>query len=40
MNFSWTPFGTFKSWNFFIGIKSSVLKDLKYEKRRQQDIRL
>jgi len=40
MNFSWTPFGTYKSWNFFIGIKSSLLKDLKYEKRRQPDISL
>ncbi|WP_194767659.1 putative LPS assembly protein LptD [Tamlana sp. I1] len=40
MNFSWTPFGPYKSWNFFIGIKSSLLKDLKYEKRRQRDITL
>jgi len=40
MNFSWTPFGPYKSWNFFIGIKASMLQDLKYEKRRQQDIRL
>ncbi|MEL0456219.1 putative LPS assembly protein LptD [Flavobacteriaceae bacterium SZ-1-7] len=40
MNFSWTPFGAYKSWNFFIGIKSNLLKDLKYEKRRQPDIRL
>ncbi|OEK07680.1 organic solvent tolerance protein OstA [Flavivirga aquatica] len=40
MNFSWTPFGTYKSWNFFIGIKSSILRDLKYEKRRQGDRQL
>ena len=40
MNFSWVPFGTYTSWNFFIGIKSSILKDLKYEKRRQADIQL
>ncbi|MDO6759304.1 putative LPS assembly protein LptD [Tamlana sp. 2_MG-2023] len=40
MNFSWTPFGDYKSWNFFIGIKSSILQDLKYEKRRQPDINL
>ena len=40
MNMSWTPFGTYKSWNFFIGIKSNILKDLKYEKRRQPDQRL
>ncbi len=40
MNFSWVPFSTRTSWNFFIGIKSSILKDLKYEKRRQPDITL
>ncbi|GAA4807462.1 putative LPS assembly protein LptD [Litoribaculum gwangyangense] len=40
MNFSWIPFSARTSWNFFIGIKSSILKDLKYEQRRQPDIRL
>jgi hypothetical protein len=35
MNFSWTPFGTFERWNFFIGIKSSILQDLKWENRSQ-----
>lgn len=40
MNFSWVPFSTRSSWNFFIGIKSSILSDLKYEKRRQPDIQL
>ncbi|XMO86365.1 putative LPS assembly protein LptD [Algibacter sp. AS12] len=40
MNFSWVPFSTRSSWNFFIGIKSSILSDLKYEKRRQADIQL
>jgi lipopolysaccharide assembly outer membrane protein LptD (OstA) len=40
MNFSWVPFSTISSWNFFIGIKSNILKDLKYEKRRQPDQRL
>ncbi len=40
MNFSWIPFSTRASWNFFIGIKSSILQDLKYEKRNQPDIRL
>ena len=40
MNFSWIPFSTRSSWNFFIGIKSSILKDLKYEKRLQPDQRL
>ncbi|WP_372936640.1 putative LPS assembly protein LptD [Seonamhaeicola sp.] len=40
MNFSWIPFSDNKSWNFFIGIKSSILQDLKYEKRRQPDQQL
>jgi len=40
MNFSWVPFGTFNRWNFFIGIKSNLLKDLKYEQRRKPDERL
>ena len=37
MNFTWVPFGTYNSWNFFVGIKSSILKDLKYEQRRKPD---
>ncbi|WP_290700717.1 putative LPS assembly protein LptD [Lacinutrix sp.] len=40
MDFSWIPFSTRSSWNFFIGIKSNILKDLKYEKRLQPDQRL
>ena len=40
MNFSWVPFGNQQSWNFFIGIKSNLLKDLKYDQRRQPDRRL
>jgi lipopolysaccharide assembly outer membrane protein LptD (OstA) len=40
MNFSWVPFGEYNSWNFFIGIKSNLLKDLKYEQRRKPDERL
>ena len=40
MNFSWYPFGDNKQWNFFIGIKSSILQDIKYEKRRQRDRQL
>ncbi len=35
MNFNWTPFGDFERWTFFIGIKSSILQDLKYEDRSQ-----
>ncbi len=37
MNFSWIPFSTNASWNFFIGIKSGMLSDIKYDKRRQRD---
>ncbi|WP_411767658.1 putative LPS assembly protein LptD [Winogradskyella sp. A3E31] len=40
MNFSWVPFSNRSSWNFFIGIKSNFLQDLKYEQRRQPDRRL
>jgi len=39
LNFSWTPFGYRKSWNFFIGIKSGILSDIKYDKTRQPDLR-
>ena len=35
MNFSWTPFGDFERWYFRIGIKSSILQDLKWENRSQ-----
>tara|TARA_Y100000746_G_C15461241_1_gene431589 strand:- start:1693 stop:2676 length:984 start_codon:yes stop_codon:yes gene_type:complete len=37
MNFSWIPFSANRSWNFFIGIKSGMLSDIKYDKRRQRD---
>ncbi len=40
MNFSWIPFSERSSWNFFIGIKSNLLKDIKYDQRRQPDQRL
>ena len=40
MNISWTPFGYRESWFFFIGVKSGMLRDLKYEKRREPDKRL
>jgi hypothetical protein len=35
MSFNVIPFGTWKSYTFRINIKSSVLKDLKYEKRKE-----
>ncbi len=34
MSFNWVPNGTMKSWNFLIRVKASVLKDLKYERRK------
>ena len=40
MNFSWVPFSSRASWYFFIGIKSNILKDLKYDKRNQPDLQL
>jgi len=40
MNFNWVPFSTRASWYFFIGIKSNLLSDLKYDKRRLPDKRL
>lgn len=40
MSFNWIPFSTRSSWNFFIGIKSNMLKDIKYDKRKQPDQRL
>ncbi|MBC8307470.1 MAG: LPS-assembly protein LptD [Pelagibacterales bacterium] len=40
LDFSWVPFGQRSSWNFFIGIKSGLLSDLKYEKKSEPDKRL
>ena len=40
MNFTWVPFSDRSSWNFFIGIRSNLLKDLKYDQRRQPDRQL
>ena len=36
LNFSWVPFSDRASWNFFIGIKSGLLSDIKYEKQVNQ----
>jgi len=36
MSFNWSPFGQ-SYWGFFIGIKASVLKDIKWDKRTQAD---
>ena len=40
MRFSWVPFGARSTYYFFIGVKSSVLSDLKYDKRKLPDKRL
>jgi hypothetical protein len=41
MSFNWTPIGSINTaWYFFIGIKSSVLSDIKYDKRKESDKRL
>ncbi|MCF8715319.1 LPS-assembly protein LptD [Joostella atrarenae] len=37
LNFNWVPFSSRASWFFFIGIKSSMLSDLKWEKRSEPD---
>ena len=34
LNFNWVPFGPNQSYNFFIGVKSSILSDLKYDQNR------
>tara|TARA_Y100000034_G_scaffold84474_1_gene101286 strand:+ start:168900 stop:171689 length:2790 start_codon:yes stop_codon:yes gene_type:complete len=39
-NFNWVPFGGNSSYNFFIGVKSSVLADLKWDKNKPPDRRL
>ena len=33
MSFNWSPFGSNSNWGFFIGIKSGVLSDIKWDKR-------
>ncbi|MCV6628443.1 MAG: putative LPS assembly protein LptD [Flavobacteriaceae bacterium] len=40
MNFNWVPFGGNDSWYFFIGIKGSVLSDIKWDKNRPPRRRL
>ncbi|MGV6845047.1 MAG: putative LPS assembly protein LptD [Lutibacter sp.] len=37
LNFNWVPFGTRQTYYFFIGVKSSMLSDLKYDKRQVPD---
>lgn len=38
ITFNWVPFGAYKTWDFFIGIKANVLKDaVKYQERNFYD---
>lgn len=37
LNFNWVPFGERQTYYFFIGVKSSMLSDLKYDKRQVPD---
>jgi hypothetical protein len=37
MDFNWSPFGQNAYWGFFIGIKSSVLSDIKWDKQSLPD---
>lgn len=37
MDFNWSPFGENAYWGFFIGIKSGMLSDIKWDKRTQPD---
>jgi lipopolysaccharide assembly outer membrane protein LptD (OstA) len=41
MSFNWAPFGEQANWGFFIGIKSGVLSDIKWDKRsvKEQSIK-
>lgn len=40
MSFNWVPISTNPTWNFFIGISSSLLSDIKWDKRSEPDRRL
>lgn len=37
MDFTWVPLGDYSSWGFFIGIKSGMFSDIKWEKRKSPD---
>ena len=39
LRFNWVPFGRNERWDFFIGISSSILSDLKWEQRSQRVLR-
>ena len=37
MSFNWRPTGNLSSWFFFIGVKSGIFRDIKYDKNREPD---
>ena len=37
MSFNWVPYGTNAYWGFFIGVKSSILSDIKWDKNKIPD---
>lgn len=40
LSFSWVPFGRYKTWDFFIGIKATILSDaVKYDSRASNLLR-
>ncbi len=40
LNFNWVPFGDRQTYYFYIGVKSTMLSDLKYDKRKVPDRRI
>lgn len=40
MDFNWVPIGDYSYWGFFIGIKSGMLSDIKWDKRSTPDQRI
>ncbi len=38
LRFNWVPFGRNERWDFFIGISSSILQDVKWEQRSQRRL--
>lgn len=39
LTFSWVPFGRYKTWDFFIGIKADILRDaVKYDDRSSSEL--
>ena len=40
LSFSWVPFGRYKTWDFYIGIKANILKDaVKYDQNASSQMR-